>query len=399
MKTKLNRTQLTLGNHLYLYRVLKNAIGCGKQVLLPVAEEALAAQGMSAEALGFESTRALMEDLSDCVALTVFKGGRIYATVQAMPEWDAALDAPAKSDSAKPAKSFKKKKTDKTLKAVRPKTIQPKAEPEPEPEAMAEAEAKAEAAPKPEASTEQEPQAKAAIEPQAKPEADAEAMPDPEPENAPETEAETAPEPEPETTPQDETAAKPEPEPATPDKAEPAAVPEPKPAVKLTVVYNPDDAGAGAQTLESTPGIAPAKANDVAPETQEPSQEEPAAQEQEQQPKQTERPAHKKPAAQQAAPKPAAPEGPKDFYREVFCPGELLYKLGTLLPFGADALGIAGEYCWIAREKGELKATRDSLSFPMRYTQNGARKSAQIELRRNQNERGQAWVVSKVEAE
>lgn len=128
---------LSLGNHIYLYRLLRDAIGCGKQTFMTQVEEALAAGDMAAYDLGFESTRELLEELDDCIKLTVFKGGRLYATVIANEAWDAALakgeDKPKAAKGAK--QSYKKKKRgEKDLKAVRPKHVK-----RPEPEAMVEA--------------------------------------------------------------------------------------------------------------------------------------------------------------------------------------------------------------------------------------------------------------------
>lgn len=117
---------LSLGNHIYLYRLLRDAIGCGKQTFMTQVEEALAAGDMAAYDLGFESTRELLEELDDCIKLTVFKGGRLYATVIANEAWDAALakgeDKPKAAKGAK--QSYKKKKRgEKDLKAVRPSTL------------------------------------------------------------------------------------------------------------------------------------------------------------------------------------------------------------------------------------------------------------------------------------
>lgn len=39
---------LSLGNHIYLYRLLRDAIGCGKQTFMTQVEEALAAGDMAA---------------------------------------------------------------------------------------------------------------------------------------------------------------------------------------------------------------------------------------------------------------------------------------------------------------------------------------------------------------
>lgn len=134
---------LTPNNHLYLYQLLSGELGCGKQTFLPAVEEALASDRMTAEDLGFESTRALLETLESFIKLTVFKGGRIYATVIAQPEWDAALQAAGAgktSAEGKNDKPWKRKKANKALKPVRPKRVK-----RPEPKVEEEAEAKAEA--------------------------------------------------------------------------------------------------------------------------------------------------------------------------------------------------------------------------------------------------------------
>lgn len=120
---------LTQNNRIYLYRLLSHELGCGKQVFLPTVESALAGDRMTAEDLGYESTRALLEALDEFVKLTIFKGGRIYATVIAQPVWDEALaalesGASAKSDGgSKSGKPWKRKKADKALKPVRPKRV------------------------------------------------------------------------------------------------------------------------------------------------------------------------------------------------------------------------------------------------------------------------------------
>lgn len=137
MSKTIVRPTLSLGNHIYLYRLLRDAIGCGKQTFMTQVEEALAAGDMTAYDLGFESTRELLEELDDCIKLTVFKGGRLYATVIANEAWDAALakgeDKPKTAKGVK--QSYKKKKRgEKDLKAVRPKHVK-----RTEPEAMVEA--------------------------------------------------------------------------------------------------------------------------------------------------------------------------------------------------------------------------------------------------------------------
>ena len=137
MSKTIVKPTLSLGNHIYLYRLLRDAIGCGKQTFMTQVEEALATGDMAAYDLGFESTRELLEELDDCIKLTVFKGGRLYATVIANEAWDTALakgeDKPKAAKGAK--QSYKKKKRgEKDLKAVRPKHVK-----HPEPEAVTEA--------------------------------------------------------------------------------------------------------------------------------------------------------------------------------------------------------------------------------------------------------------------
>ena len=73
MSKTIIRPTLSLGNHIYLYRLLRDAIGCGKQTFMTQVEEALAAGDMTAYDLGFESTRELLEELDDCIKLTVLK--------------------------------------------------------------------------------------------------------------------------------------------------------------------------------------------------------------------------------------------------------------------------------------------------------------------------------------
>lgn len=111
MSKTIVRPTLSLGNHIYLYRLLRDAIGCGKQTFMTQVEEALTAGDMTAYDLGFESTRELLEELDDCIKLTVFKGGRLYATVIANEAWDAALakgeDKPKTAKGAK--QSYKRK--------------------------------------------------------------------------------------------------------------------------------------------------------------------------------------------------------------------------------------------------------------------------------------------------
>lgn len=429
MSKTIVRPTLSLGNHIYLYRLLRDAIGCGKQTFMTQVEEALAAGDMTAYDLGFESTRELLEELNDCIKLTVFKGGRLYATVIANEAWDAALakgeDKPKAAKGAK--QSYKKKKRgEKDLKAVRPKHVK-----RPEPEAMVEA------APEPEPETEIE----VAIE--VTTETEITATTDPEVISEQETTAELNEAPKSTT---EEAADQPETsafqnsdvfgnegeddqsdEPADQDATESAPEPEtPQPAISLTVVYDPENANAGITTMASTPvetkpSIENENATQVEIETaaaDAPVTVKPA--DSTIKPETTPEPAPviesvptsacdqipaPAPAPAPAAaptPAPAAPaipeDFPVDFATEVFCPGPLLHQLSTYLPYGADTLGIIGEYYWIARERGTIEAARNRASFPLHYTQAGERHEVTVRIRRNTTGGlGATWTIDKVE--
>ena len=429
MSKTIVRPTLSLGNHIYLYRLLRDAIGCGKQTFMTQVEEALAAGDMTAYDLGFESTRELLEELDDCIKLTVFKGGRLYATVIANEAWDAALakgeDKPKTAKGAK--QSYKKKKRgEKDLKAVRPKHVK-----RPEPEAMVEA------APEPEPEAEIE----VAIEVTAEAETEIAATTDSEViseqeatvelNEAPKSTTEEAAD-------QPETPAfqnsdvfgneaeddQPE-EPAEQDVTEVASEPEaPQPAISLTVVYDPENANAGITTMASTPVETKSSVeNESAPQVEldtatadAPAIVEPA--DSAAMPKaDTESVLATEPApvievtpvneqasapAMAPAPAPAAPTIPEDFpidfATEVFCPGPLLHQLSTYLPYGADTLGIIGEYYWIARERGTIEAARNRASFPLHYTQAGERREVTVRIRRNTTGGlGSTWAIDKVE--
>lgn len=429
MSKTIVRPTLSLGNHIYLYRLLRDAIGCGKQTFMTQVEEALAAGDMTAYDLGFESTRELLEELNDCIKLTVFKGGRLYATVIANEAWDAALakgeDKPKTAKGAK--QSYKKKKRgEKDLKAVRPKHVK-----RPEPEAMVEA------APEPEPETEIE----VAIEVTAEAETEIAATTDSEVISEQEATVELNEAPKSTT---EEAADQPETpafqnsdvfgnetednqpdESADQDATESAPEPEmPQPAISLTVVYDPENANAGITTMASTPIEAKS------------SVENESATQVELDTATADAPAIVEPAGSAAMPKvgtesvlgtepvpvvemtpvneqafapamvpapapvaPAIPEDfPIDFATEVFCPGPLLHQLSTYLPYGADTLGIVGEYYWIARERGTIEAARNRASFPLRYTQDGERHEVAVRIRRNTTGGlGSTWAIDKVE--
>ena len=70
----------------------------------------------------------------------------------------------------------------------------------------------------------------------------------------------------------------------------------------------------------------------------------------------------------------------------------------TYLPYGADTLGIVGEYYWIARERGTIEAARNRASCPLRYPQAGERHEVTVRVRRNTpGGLGSTWAIDKVE--
>lgn len=423
MSKTIVRPTLSLGNHIYLYRLLRDAIGCGKQTFMTQVEEALAAGDMTAYDLGFESTRELLEELNDCIKLTVFKGGRLYATVIANEAWDAALakgeDKPKTAKGAK--QSYKKKKRgEKNLKAVRPKHVK-----RPEPEAIVEA------------VPELEPETEIEVAIGATAETEIAATTDPEVISGQEATAELNEAPKSTTeeaanqseTPAfqnsdvfgDETENDQPDEPDDQDATEPTPEPEtPQPAISLTVVYDPENANAGITTMASTPVEAKpsveaedAPQADAKTETEDTSvsveptdfavKPEPVP---ESAPviESTSAPVYDQIPVPAAAPTPAPavptiPEDfPVDFATEVFCPGPLLHQLSTYLPYGADTLGIVGEYYWIARERGTIEAARNRASFSLRYTQASERHEVTVRIRRNTTGGlGATWVIDKVE--
>ncbi|MGN0076892.1 MAG: hypothetical protein ACI38Z_07970, partial [Parafannyhessea sp.] len=166
--------RITPGNRLYLYRLFKNQIGVGKQERAQRFGEVLSEDDIDPEDLGCDDVNALLEALDDMIKLTVFKRGRVYATLQVNEEFEKALEAashPAPKEKSSGGKSWKhNKKASKLPKPAKPRHRKPKAQPQ------SEAEAKAEVKPEPEAQApaEAQPQAQAQPEEKAKAEAAAE---------------------------------------------------------------------------------------------------------------------------------------------------------------------------------------------------------------------------------
>lgn len=379
MATKVQAPQLTPNNRIYLYQLLSRELGCGKQTFMPAVEEALARDRMTSDDLGFESTRALLEALEEFVKLTVFKGGRIYATVMAQPAWDealAALESGKAKDAGGPSnKPWKRKKADKTLKPVRPKRVK-RPEPAPEPEPIAKTEA-VESLSLPGAAAQTRAEETEATSENTN--ADAVNIP----EDAPATETAEAVEAV-ETVEVVETTGMYEEAPRTEhDDARDCAEegPQPSPAVSLTVTYDPYSGIDRETKLESHP-ISPKP--DQAPL-------EPAC-------------APSQLATNQAplsaAPAPLSPAVlatyPTDFSTEVYLASELIADLCELLPYGTDVFTLLAEDYARARTLELISGTRARATFPLRIQHADSIEPIRVTLKKRGGT-GLQWELSAVE--
>lgn len=379
MATKVQAPQLTPNNRIYLYQLLSRELGCGKQTFMPAVEEALARDRMTADDLGFESTRALLEALEEFVKLTVFKGGRIYATVMAQPAWDealTALESGKTKDAGGPSnKPWKRKKADKTLKPVRPKRVkQPEPAPEPEPIAKTEA---VESPSLPGAAT----QTRAEETEATSENTNADAVNIPEDATATET-AEAAETVEVvevvETIGIHEEASLTEPDDACACAEED---PQPSPAVSLTVTYDPYSGIDRETKLESHP-ISPKP--DQAPL-------EPACA-----PSQL----ATNPTSLSVASAPLSPAVlatyPTDFSTEVYLASELIADLCELLPYGTDVFTLLAEDYARARTLELISGTRARATFPLRIQHADSIEPIRVTLKKRGGT-GLQWELSSVE--
>lgn len=318
---------LTDANRLYLYKLLGEALGIGRQAFLPRALEALAQEGITPENLGHPDAQALFSALSDFCQLTAFKGGRFYVTVTRREDWDQALAAaetPRQSGAGKGGKPWKRKKG--ALKPSRPKTRQVEAEKEPEPE----------------------------VEPEQPKDTDEV--------NAPEVEG-TA-----------EAQAK---------KAEPVAVETGEEARAEGQPAAPSDAGEADQTSEPAQAAEPAK-----PEAQpEPSSPEPSSPA----PASSGIPSILEQIAATSVAPVAAPKAvtssphadlPRSFSDDVSIKPALLGLLTSILPFDADLMAVLDEDWRVARATGTTSGSRNLVTFPLRYLQEDGSEPVRVTIRR-----------------
>lgn len=313
---------LTEANKLYLYALLRDTVGCGRQAFMPRVLEALGETGITPENLGYDDAEALFAKLGDFCQLTTFKGGRHYVTVTPRADWDEALAAAeeSKKPTGKGGKPWKRKKG--AVKPVRPKTLAPKVEeiaqePQPEPEPVA--------APEPE----------------------------------PVEKVEEAVEPEPAEDIVEPVAEKPveklEPEPEVTVDPVPTVTPEPEPEVAVDPV----------PAVTAVPSIL----EQIAAQTPAPEPE----------------PAPTPAPTPVTAPAPVAhtrDDLPRSFADEVSVKPAILGLLTRLLPFDADVNRVLDEDLRVARATGTATGSRNLVTFPLRYLHEDGSAPLTVTIRR-----------------
>lgn len=383
------------GNRLYLYQLFSREVGVGKQTLLPRFEEALANEGLVPSDLGCADMRALCEQLTEFIKLTVFKKGYVYATVLAHEEYDRALErlASAEKKPAPGGKPWKRAKGAKALKPLKPRHTE-RALPADEGAGKRGAIDQGPAEPK---TVEAEAKADAPVEKGAEPEVAPTPAPSPEvaPTPAPEPEATQEPEPQPEAAPSaaPEVAPRPEevpgtaavPEPARESEEAPAPVPEPAhvPPITFTITYVPEPQPEA--EADSSPEPAPMPQDEPAPGPSPANASEPSAG------------ASPVPSAVVAAR--AQSDLPRDFHADVRCSNEQLSILYQVLPADVDPMATLEEDFRVARSTGTIEGTRSNVTFSLRYLQADGVTPVRVTLRRSARAvAGKRWALTEVDA-
>ena len=332
--------KITTGNRLYFYQLLSEKIGVGKQVLVPRVEEVLAEENIEAADLEFESTLDLLGAMPEIIKLTVFKKGRVYATLIANEEFDGILErlaapAAAEKTSKGGAKSWKKKKGSKDPTPAKPRKRTVAAAPEPEP------------AVEPEPEPEPEP----VIEVVSEVPSDVLASESEAAECLPESSEATI-----EDAPIIEPAPAPEPEP------EPA---QPQPSISLTITYDPYEG-----TLNGFDAVGAQ------------SEEEPLP-------------------APEPIPAPAAPNRglPESFADEVLIKDAQLRALSLLLPIDANIAAVLDEDWRYACSCGLVSGTRAKASFPLRYLHEDGTPVEVTIKHTTKTPGGKSWAVALVDGD
>lgn len=362
--------RMTPGNRLYLYQLLSTKVGIGRQVPLSQVEELLDKDGIDVMSLGYEDVREFVEELDDFMRLTVFKKGRVYATVTTHEAFDAILarlnesaatsgkDAGegAATTAGKPtgAKTWKHRKSNKDPKPAKPRVRirrEARRKSDPDPEAVVEA-------------------ASGAIGGDVE-----EPTPSPGPELGPEPQVEPEPEPKPEG---DDRRAK--------DHVSTEG------HISINITYNPydygelylEDEGLVTESVEAkTEQGGTGRADPVSCATEDS--------------------AH---AAKD--PPPAAPTGGaatrqryelfQSFSHDVWCKDEPLSLLYQVLPYDIEPMSVLEDDWRYARSTGTYEGTHSSIRFPLSFRASGSERPIVAQLHRSVKlHAGKAWALEAID--
>jgi len=334
--------KVTTGNRLYFYQLLSEKIGVGKQVLIPRVDEVLAAEDIEPADLEFETTADLLAAMPEIVKLTVFKKGRVYATLIANEEFDGILErlaapAPVEKAAKGGAKSWKKKKGPKDPTPAKPRKRVVAAAPEPEPEP--ELETVPEPVPTEEAASEVLQNVLDAQDASAECSADSsEAVSEEAPIQEPESVSEAL-------------------------ASEPV---QPEPTISLTITYDPYEGA-----LNSFDAVVPQPDEEPLPKP------EPAA-----------------------APDPQPNRGlPGSFENDVLIKDALLRVLSLLLPFDANVAATLDEDWRYACSCGLVSGTRTKASFPLRFLHEDGSPVEVTIKHTTKTPGGKSWAVALVDGD
>lgn len=376
---------ITVGNKLYLYKLLSREVGTGRQVTLARIEETLLADDIWPSDLDCKDVRELLEQLDAFVRLTIFKKGRAYATILVNEEWEAVLEraesGPAPKAAEKSgAKSWKRRKSNKDPKPAKPR---PKGRPEP---AAQEADAAS-------SITEEPAGEQAAQQPQAHPRKASSGL-----------EMATTPDPKPMLEPVEAADSEPEPDPGPELVTEPEPAPDPEPAFEPTL--EPEQASEPVPTPEPTPEESPQEgdATSACPERvvktatggQSPSNSEPQPQLGDCPPVAVSTPKNAPLAAKE--PPRTQTKHPSSFAAEVLVRDRELSALYQMLPLDVDPFVLLDEDWRVAQSTEAFTKEKGLVTFPLRYCREPKGEAVRVSLRRMAaNHTGKRWVVESVD--
>lgn len=340
--------RITPGNRLYLYKLLSSTLGTNRQALLSRVEEVLLEDGIEPQDLGKDDVQSLMEALSEFVRLTVFKKGRVYATVVPNEEYDSYLERAGQSGSGSTGekggkgKPWKRRKGSHDPKPTKPRHVEkPAPTPEPEPETI--------------------------TVPEAAPEPSPEPSPAEAPEESDETQVDTT-----------ESEIREQPAPETPASS----------GINLTITYDPyEDMEADLAAAAKAQPTAPVPAAAPAPVTPAPTP--------------VSAPAPVAAPAPIPATQPLPHQNlPERFSEEVHCKDELLRVLYQKLPIDADVTRTLDEDWRVARSTGTLSGTRSRVTFPLRYLHEDGSGPVEVTIRRTSRPTsGKQWSLALVDGD